>query len=84
MNPYRPSRTQRTRSTNVKGLILALFLGSFLFSVPLAVLCNDNNEVDAHTKGARVISKEELAVHNGKDRPELWISILGEVYDVSC
>jgi len=31
----------------------------------------------------RVISKDELAKKNGKDSDELWLSIMGEVYDVS-
>ena len=29
------------------------------------------------------VTKEELAKHNGKDGADIWLSVLGEVYDVS-
>jgi predicted heme/steroid binding protein len=34
--------------------------------------------------GVRVVKKEELESKNGKDSEELWLSILGSVYDVSA
>jgi predicted heme/steroid binding protein len=30
-----------------------------------------------------VVTKEELSKHNGKDGADIWLSVLGEVYDVS-
>lgn len=30
-----------------------------------------------------VISRAELALHNGQDKPEVWIAFKGLVYDVS-
>lgn len=32
----------------------------------------------------RVVTREELAVHDGKQNDALWLSILGEVYDVTA
>jgi predicted heme/steroid binding protein len=31
----------------------------------------------------RVVTQDELKAKNGKDSNEMWLSILGEVYDVS-
>ena len=31
----------------------------------------------------RVVTEEELKTKNGKDSDEMWLSILGEVYDVT-
>lgn len=66
-------------------LLNCLLLGC----VALVVVRGDDNATPAtavaedYTKGARVISQNELALHNGRDTPELWLSILGEVYDVT-
>lgn len=56
---------------------------SLLFGFAASVPITGDSAVEDHTQGARVISKQELALHNGKDAPELWLSILGEVYDVT-
>lgn len=34
-------------------------------------------------KGTRLISKEELATKKGEDGSEIWLSLLGEVFDVT-
>jgi predicted heme/steroid binding protein len=58
-----------------------------LFMVVVVAAADKSQEGDRnesiHTTGARVISKQELASKDGKASPELWLSILGEVYDVS-
>jgi hypothetical protein len=46
----------------------------FLVSLAVAVRSEEN---------VRVITKEELAKHDGKQSPELWLSIMSKVYDVS-
>jgi Cytochrome b5-like Heme/Steroid binding domain len=69
-------------------LLLILGCVTFLFVAvrgddsAAAAAAADNTTKD-YTRGARVISKDELALHNGKDSPDLWLSILGEVYDVT-
>ena len=45
---------------------------------------NDKTEVQQQQKTTVVtVTKEELAKHNGKDGADIWLSVLGEVYDVS-
>jgi predicted heme/steroid binding protein len=51
-------------------------------------LAGDKSNIDGDvpsndSKPRRVVTKEELAKHNGKDGADIWLSVLGEVYDVS-
>lgn len=49
----------------------------------LALLVLLQVEALINATGARVITKEELASKTGNATDEIWIGILGEVYDVS-
>jgi Cytochrome b5-like Heme/Steroid binding domain len=69
----------RTRLSNWLLVLCCCFaFGRFTFAAP-----GGDGAAEDPTRGVRVISKQELALHNGKDAPELWLSILGEVYDVT-
>lgn len=36
----------------------------------------------SQTKKMRIISKNQLALRNGQDKPEIWVALNGFVYDV--
>ena len=40
-------------------------------------------EAKFNAGGVRLVSKEELASKTGEDESEIWLSVLGEVYDVT-
>jgi len=44
---------------------------------------DDGRDSPKHTKLQAVVTKEELSKHNGKDGADIWLSVLGEVYDVT-
>jgi len=53
-----------------------------IFILALSLICFINT-IEATSGSVRVVTKDELAKKNGEDSDELWLGILGKVYDVT-
>jgi hypothetical protein len=45
---------------------------------------NENSDRDSPSKAIRSVTREELESKTGEDDSEIWLSVLGEVYDVTA
>ena len=45
---------------------------------------NENTSIDSASKDIRLVTGEELESKTGEDDSEIWLSVLGEVYDVTA
>ena len=69
---------------------LVLLISVFAVNGHEEAACNDqlqgeceNKNTNNYNNGIRLISRDELQQKTGEDDPEIWLSILGDVYDVT-
>jgi predicted heme/steroid binding protein len=56
---------------------------SLRFALPCTIFQILLSVANSVPEGGRMITKEELALHDGNQTKEMWLSILSQVYDVS-